>query len=65
MAGVLQLSFLIMPIGGLAAGSAADVWGAPMVGAVITAAAFACGLAILLFSARMRTLRLSDLTRER
>ncbi len=65
MAGVLQLSFLIMPIGGLIAGSAADVWGAPTVGAVITAIAFAWGLAILLFSSRMRNLRLSDLTRER
>ena len=64
MAGVLQLSFLVMPIGGLIAGTAADHVGAPLVGAVLTATAFVCGVAILLLSPRMRNLRLSHLTRE-
>ncbi|RLT40825.1 MAG: MFS transporter [Chloroflexi bacterium] len=64
MAGVLQLSFVVMPIGGLIAGTAADYYGAPAVGMALTATAFACGLAILLFSSRMRHLRLSDLTRQ-
>jgi MFS family permease len=64
MAGVLQLSFLVMPVGGLIAGTAADHYGAPPVGAVLTATAFSCGLAILLLSSRMRNLRLSHLTRE-
>ena len=64
MAGVLQLSFLIMPIGGLLAGTAADYIGAPKVGAALTFTAFCCGLAILLFSSRMRNLRLSHLTHE-
>ena len=62
MAGVLQLSFLVMPIGGLIAGTAADSFGAPRVGAVLTAIAFTCAFAILLFSSRMRQLRLSHLT---
>ncbi len=65
MAALLQLSFLIMPIGGVIAGTAADHFGAPAVGMVFTGAAFAWALAILLLSPRMRTLRLSDLTRER
>ena len=64
MAGVLQLSFLVMPVGGLIAGTAADHVGAPIVGAVLTAIAFTCGLLILAFSSRMRNLRLSHLTRE-
>ena len=64
MAGVLQLSFLVMPVGGLLAGTAADYVGAPAVGVVLTFTAFCCGLVILLGSARMRDLRLSDLTRD-
>lgn len=64
MAAVLQLSFLVMPIGGLLAGTAADYVGAPIVGVALTLTAFACGLAILLLSPRMRNLRLSHLTRE-
>ena len=65
MAALLQLSFLIMPIGGVVAGTAADRFGAPAVGMVFTSSAFSCGLAILLLSSRMRNLKLSDLTRER
>lgn len=61
MASVLQLSFLLMPVGGLVAGTAADQFGAPIVGATITGIAFAIGLAMLVFSPRMRGLRLSSL----
>ncbi|MFA7250172.1 MAG: MFS transporter [Dehalococcoidia bacterium] len=64
MAAVLQLSFLVMPLGGLLAGTAADYAGAPRVGVALTTTAFCCGLAILLLSPRMRQLRLSHLTRE-
>ncbi len=63
MAGVLQLAFVVMPIGGLAAGTAADYLGAPLVGEILTATAFICGVALLLLSSRMRNLRLSHLTR--
>jgi MFS family permease len=64
MAGVLQLSFLVMPVGGLLAGTAADFYGAPLVGAALTATAFVCGLVILALSPRMRNLRMSHLTRQ-
>lgn len=64
MASVLQLGFLVMPIGGMAAGASADAFGAPAVGAVMTFAAFAVGLAVLVLSPRMRELRLSHLTQE-
>jgi MFS family permease len=62
MAGVLQISILMMPIGSLVAGSLADVFGAPAVGATITFIAFSIGLSALVFSPRMRFLRLADLT---
>lgn len=62
MASVLQLSFLLMPLGGFAAGAAADAFGAPAVGATITFAAFSVGAFMLVFSPRLRGLRLSALT---
>jgi len=62
MASVLQLSFLLMPLGGLAAGSSADVFGAPAVGATITFVAFTIGALMLALSPRLRGLRLSALT---
>ena len=64
MAAVLQLSFLIMPVGGVIAGTAADYYGAPIVGGVFTSIAVCETIAILLLSSRMRNLRLSDLTRD-
>jgi MFS family permease len=64
MASVLQLAMLVMPIGGLIAGTSADFFGAPAVGATMTFIAFSIGLALLVFSPRMRKLRLSDLTGE-
>lgn len=64
IASVLQLTFLIMPVGSLVAGVAADRVGAPLVGAIITAAAGTIGIAILVLSSRMRGLRLSNLVRD-
>jgi MFS family permease len=61
MASVLQLSFLLMPLGGLAAGAGADVFGAPAVGATITFAAFTIGVLMLVLSPQLRGLRLSAL----
>lgn len=61
MASVLQLSFLLMPLGGLGAGAAADWFGAPAVGATITFAAFTIGAMMLVFSPALRGLRLSAL----
>jgi MFS family permease len=62
MASVLQLSFLLMPLGGFLAGASADVFGAPAVGATITFAAFSVGAFMLVFSPQLRGLRLSALT---
>lgn len=62
MAAVLQLSFLCVPIGSMIAGTAADFFGAPAVGAVMTFSAFCVGFSILLFSPEVRNLRMSKLT---
>ena len=62
MASVLQISLLVSPLGSLVAGSGADLFGAPAVGATITFTAFLIGLSIFVFSPRMRNLRLSELT---
>lgn len=61
IASVLQLTFLVMPIGALAAGIGADRFGAPIVGTIITALAGSIGIAIFMLSPRMRALRLSSL----
>jgi hypothetical protein len=61
MASVLQLSFLLMPLGGLGAGAAADWFGAPAVGATITFAAFTIGVLMLVLSPALRGMRLSAL----
>lgn len=58
---VLQVQPICMAIGILIAGLAADVAGAGVVGAVFSGLAFAAGVAILAFSPRMRSLRLSTL----
>ena len=63
MASVLQLSFLLVPIGAMIAGWAADYFGAPAVGATMTFTAFSIGFAVLLFSKEMRSMTLSDLTK--
>ncbi len=61
---VLQLGPMIMPLGILNAGIFADIVGAPTVGAALSFMAFAVGVAILIFSPRMRNLRLSQLGSE-
>lgn len=58
---VLQITFILNPLGSLFAGSMADVIGAPAIGAAMSLAAFALGLGILICSPRMRGLRLSTL----
>ena len=64
MAALLQLSFMIMPVGGVVAGWSADRFGAPTVGVAFTGTALTFALLILVFSSRMRNLKLSDLTRD-
>jgi MFS family permease len=58
---VLQITFIINPLGSLVAGSMADVFNAPIVGTVLSLSAFALALGILAFSSRMRNMRLSEL----
>ena len=58
---VLQITFILNPLGSLFAGSMADVIGAPAIGAAMSLAAFALGVGILICSPRMRGLRLSTL----
>lgn len=61
IASVLQLTFLIMPIGSLVVGIGADHFGAPLAGTIITGLAGSIGIVIFLMSSRMRSLRLSAL----
>jgi MFS family permease len=58
---VLQVQPICMAIGILIAGLTSDVTGAAAVGATFSGLAFAAGVAILVFSPRMRRLRLSTL----
>lgn len=64
MTSILQMSFVFVPIGSLWVGFGADQFGAPAMGIATTLTAFSIGLAMLLFSPRMRELRLSHLTRQ-
>lgn len=61
MASVLQLGPLVMPLGSYLAGTAADHFGAPPVSMVFSLTAFSIGFSLLLFSPRMRNMRLSSL----
>ena len=58
---VLQLGPMLMPIGIMFAGVMADIVGAPAVGTGLSTIAFCIGLGLLLFSPRLRRLRLSQL----
>ena len=64
MTSILQMSFVFVPIGSLWVGFGADQVGAPVMGMITTLTAFSIGLAMLLFSPRMRELRLSHLTHQ-
>ncbi len=59
IASVLQVQPICMATGIMITGAAADVFGAAAVGAGISLIAFSVGLAVLIFSPRMRNLRLS------
>lgn len=57
----LQITFILNPLGSLFAGTMADIVGAPAVGAFMSLCAFVLAAGILVFSPRMRNLRLSRL----
>ncbi len=61
MASVLQINPVVMPIGSFIAGTLADHVGAPLVGVGFSLTAFSIGMLILVFSPRMRAMRLSRL----
>ena len=58
---VMQVQPLCMAIGTLTAGALADYFGAVAVTAVFNFTAFAIAFGVLVFSPRMRNLRLSQL----
>jgi MFS family permease len=61
IASMLQVTFLLMPIGSFLAGFGADHLGAPLVGATITFTAGMIGVIILVTSSELRSVRLSTL----
>jgi hypothetical protein len=56
---VLQVQPVCIAIGALFSGAAADVVGVAVIGAALSFTAFGIGVAIFVFSPRMRGLRLS------
>ncbi len=62
---VLQITFILNPLGSLFAGAMADIVGAPAVGTFMSLCAFALAVGILVFSSRMRALRLRELQASR
>ena len=59
---VLQITMVIQPMGTLLAGTLADAFGAPIVGALLSLSAFTLTVGTLIFSPRMRNMRLSELS---
>lgn len=59
--GVLQTGPMVMPLGVLLGGVLADLIGAPATGIGLSLMALGVGLALLLFSPRLRNLRLTEL----
>ncbi len=58
---ILMLNFALMPLGGIVAGTAAEVLGAPRVVTIMSGAAMVIAVAIVFLVPRVRELRMSQL----